>query len=138
MKVVIDNNVIIDAVSSRQPFNQAAEKIVLLAGDEHFEGFITANSATDIYYVLKKISSSAQARAALSHLFNLFEVVSVSGEDCEKVLTLPMDDFEDALLAVCAKRIRADYIVSRDEVFLKADSGVPVISPADFLELISK
>ena len=133
MRAVIDNNVIIDAVASRSPFNRNADKIVLLAGDGRFDGCITTNSATDIFYVMKKAAGASAAKNLLTHLFNLFEVLTVAGEDCREALLLPMDDFEDALLVVCAKKVKADYIVSRDEDFLKTSSPVPIVSPKEFL-----
>ena len=133
MKVVIDNNVIIDAAARRAPHNEEAEKIVTLAGDRQFEGYITANSATDIYYVMKKAVGVSAAKELLTHLFNLFGIAPVSGDDCGEALILPIADFEDALLTICAKKINADYLISRDEDFQKVSSPVPVISPSDFL-----
>jgi len=134
MRVLIDNNVVLDAIVSRAPWNEAAERIVLLVGDGELDGFITANSATDIFYVLKKMTSTAEAKEVMGRLFKVFQVAAVTGEDCERALALPMDDFEDALIAVCAENIAADYIVSRDADFLKAKSPMTVISPIDFLE----
>jgi len=45
-----------------------------------------------------------------------------------------MDDFEDALLVICAMNIGADYIVSRDAILLKT-APTKVILPVDFLIL---
>ena len=36
------------------------------------------------------------------------------------VLNEPMSDYEDAVLAVCAKRAGADYIATRDRKFRNA------------------
>ena len=47
---------------------------------------------------------------------------------------LTMDDFEDALLAQCAKQIEADYIVTRNTTDF-VDSPVSAITPDDFLDL---
>lgn len=134
MKVLIDNNIVLDAVVSRPPFNEAAERIVLLVGDGEIDGYITANSATDIFYVLKKMTDTATAKETMRRVLTVFKVTSVSGEDCVRALNAPMDDFEDALITVCAENIAADYIVSRDAAFLKAQSSVPVIEPSEFLE----
>jgi predicted nucleic acid-binding protein len=40
-----------------------------------------------------------------------------------------MNDFEDALVDVCAKKIGADCVVSRDEAFIKAATEVETIKP---------
>ena len=134
MKVLIDNNVVLDAIVSRVPWSEAAERIVLLIGDGELDGYITANSATDIFYVLKKMTNAATAKDTMRRVLTVFNVLSVSGEDCERALNCPTDDFEDALITVCAENIAADYIVSRDTDFLKAQAPVTVINPIDFLE----
>ncbi len=48
-----------------------------------------------------------------------------------------IDDFEDALVTVCAAKAQADCIVTRDEVFLKAESHVKTVSPAELLSKLS-
>jgi predicted nucleic acid-binding protein len=47
-----------------------------------------------------------------------------------------MDDFEDAIIAVCAKKIGAACIVSRDEAFIRASTDVKVMKPSQFLASI--
>jgi predicted nucleic acid-binding protein len=147
--VLLDNNVVIDAIARRKPFNCNAEKIFEAAGNELFQGCITSNSVTDIYYITRKLLDPAAAREKLFHLFNLFEVVTVTGEDCEDALWLPMNDYEDALIALCARKINADYLVTSDQGpqdgdFIKAasseavkrDISTEVIDPAGLLSLL--
>ena len=54
MKALIDTNVIIDALTSREPWKESAEKIFLMTANQVMEAYITASSATDIYYLVKK------------------------------------------------------------------------------------
>ena len=51
MRVLIDTCIIIDALQSRVPFAEAAQKIFIYSANKQFEGYITAKSVTDIYYV---------------------------------------------------------------------------------------
>jgi predicted nucleic acid-binding protein len=129
---VLDTNIIIDALACRKPFNQEAENIFEAAGDDQFQGAITSSTVTDIYYIIGKLFNGDHARHMLIHLFNLFTVISVTGKDCEEALALPIDDYEDALLAVCALET-ADCIITRDNEFLNASLDIPVLSPAAFL-----
>jgi predicted nucleic acid-binding protein len=131
IKALIDTNVVLDALASREPFRADAEKIFLMAAEEEFHGFITANSITDIYYLTRKNVSEATAREAIRNLLQLFTVVDVRGEDCELALDSPIADYEDALVATCAARAEVDYIVTRDEDFLKNRAGVSIVSPGD-------
>ena len=54
MKILIDTNIIIDALTGREPFREAAEQIFLLAANQTADMYITASSATDIYYIVRK------------------------------------------------------------------------------------
>ena len=136
MKILLDTNIVLDAIASRRPYNKNAEKIFLLVAGEKAEGFITANCVTDIYYIARKTLTDALVRKALRHIFSIFSVVDVRGKDCETALDVPVIDYEDALLAVCAKKAAVDYVITRDEGLQKNPAGVPSILPSDFLRIL--
>ena len=54
MKILVDTNVIIDVLTSREPWYKNAEKIFLMAANHTVDIYITASSATDIYYLVRK------------------------------------------------------------------------------------
>jgi predicted nucleic acid-binding protein len=136
IKVLADTNVILDAIAAREPFRENAEKIFMLAAEEKIEGYITASSATDIYYIARKTLSAADAHTALRYIFCIFNIVDVYSRDCETALDSAIEDFEDALVMGCASKAEVDYIISRDNEFLQAGGETRVISPASFLALI--
>ena len=132
MIVVIDNNIVLDALLEREPFNYDAEKVLMAcAGDDI--GCLTANNLTDIFYVLAKMIGAAQAKQSVGKLVELFEIISVNETDCINALEMDLDDFEDALLLVCAEKAGAEYIVSRDAELSGDESSVNVVSPAEFM-----
>ena len=135
IKALIDTNIVLDALAAREPFRVEAERIFILAAEEKFQGFVTANSITDIYYLVRKNTSEAMAREALRNLFQVFAVVEIHGDDCEHALESPIADYEDALVARCASKVDAEYIITRDEDFLLEQSPVPVVTPAEFLKI---
>jgi len=53
MKVLLDTNVVLDAIVNRKPFYHDAQKVIDLIHENKLEGYITANSVTDIYYIAK-------------------------------------------------------------------------------------
>jgi hypothetical protein len=70
-------------------------------------------------------------------LFAIFIIIDVFGTDCHNALDFPLDDFEDALIVVCGDRMKIDHIITRDKEFLQnAKPSIPVISPADFLQIV--
>ena len=133
MSVLIDTNVILDAITGRAPFNENAEKLFLLTAEDKINASITANSVTDIYYLIRKyLHSIDEAKIVLWKLFALFQILDVTGTDCKKALELNMSDYEDALIATCANRNKVDWIISRNtKDFI--NSPVPAITPEDFL-----
>jgi len=133
MRVVFDTNVVIDAVASRQPFCREAEATLLMASEKKIDGYLTANSITDIFYVIRRSLPELEAREVIRSLLYSLGVIEVGGADCWQALNLQIDDFEDALVASCAEKIGADYIISRDDDFTRAISPVQVISPSEFL-----
>ena len=138
MRIAFDTNVLIDAIANRADY-EAAQSLIMAVAAEKVSGVITANSITDIYYIAKKVVGDENARNGIWNLMTVFDVAPVDGEVCATALSVQMSDFEDAVLAVCAAKEEADYIVSRDQGFLKA-SGCPitVIEPSTLLGMIQE
>ncbi len=66
-------------------------------------------------------------------LMHTLSVVSVGEDECFDAMQTGMGDFEDAVVAVCADRVRADFVVTRDEEFARKGCVIPVVSPAEIL-----
>jgi len=134
MNALIDTNVILDDILDRAPSAEDARKISQLVTHGIIQGHITANCLTDIFYIVSKNRSEAVARKTVKNLLLVFSVVSVNGDDCQDAIDLPMRDFEDALVMVCAEKANLDYIITNDRDFLSdANLSVAAIRPADFL-----
>ena len=137
MKVLLDTNVVLDAIANREPFHLDAQEVINSILDNKLEGYITANSVTDIYYIARKYLTKTDLYAAMRSLFVIFIIIDVLGADCHKALDFPLDDYEDVLLAVCGNKVDIDCIITRDKEFLektKSKFSISVISPADFLK----
>jgi predicted nucleic acid-binding protein len=135
MRIAFDSNVLLDAIANRAE-HETAQKLIMAVALEKIEGIVTANSITDIYYILRKQIGDEAAREAIWNILTIFDIASVGGEDCATALGVPISDYEDALLAVCAAREGADYIATRDEGFIAADSPVSARQPQELLALI--
>ena len=73
MRVLVDTCVIIDALQSRVPFAEAAQKIFIYSANKQFEGYITAKSVTDIYYLTHRLThSDAETRKIYCKLYMSF------------------------------------------------------------------
>lgn len=68
-------------------------------------------------------------------LLRVLGTVPVEREDLIRALSFGWSDFEDAVQAVCASKINADFIVTRDLHDFRA-SSVPAREPAFILPLL--
>jgi predicted nucleic acid-binding protein len=137
MTVLLDTNIIMDALQERSPFDVEAKEILRRAQDgKEFSCLFTANAAADIFYLYSRARDMKSANAALDFLLANYGVVTVTHEDCKAALSLHIEDFEDALVVVCAQNVNADYIITRDDKFLRTASPVKLISPKDFIAIL--
>ena len=138
MKILVDTNVIIDALTSREPFRKDAEQIFMLAANRIEDMYITASSATDIYYLVRKhLHSAEQAKTVMSKLYELFYILDVTGSDCKEALLTEMRDYEDAVISCCSLRNQMDYIVTRN-IKDYEKSKVQAILPDQLLNIVSQ
>lgn len=133
MKALIDTCIIIDALQSREPFCREAQAIFLAVANRQFTGFLTAKSATDIYYLTHRHThSDKETRIILNKLFGLFELLDTAGMDCRRAVSSDISDYEDAVMVESALRGDMDCIVTRN-IKGYAKALVPIYNPADFL-----
>ena len=116
MKVLLDTNIIMDALQERAPFDIEAKEILIIAQDnKDIICMFTANAVADIYYLYNRARDTVSAKAALSFLIEKFGVVSITQDDCVAALALPVDDFEDVwdfcLPTISIRCIRYDIIL---------------------------
>jgi putative PIN family toxin of toxin-antitoxin system len=138
MRVVFDANILIDAGLLREPFCFIAEHILLLVSQKKIEGFVTSNSITDIFYVIRKILPINETKSNMLKLLKSLSIINVDSDDCYSAFYHQIADVEDALLVVCADKIKADYIITRDDDLLKQKSTIKIVTPDDFMLIYNK
>ncbi|KLU63474.1 PIN domain protein [Peptococcaceae bacterium CEB3] len=133
MKILIDTNVIIDYLVDRTPFADHAEQVLQLCESGKAEGLVTASAVTDIYYIVRKATGREKTLEAIRTLCSVLDIADVGRADILEAMGLDMPDYEDALAAQCAKRIKADCVVTRNIADFD-NSPVPAIQPVKFLK----
>lgn len=133
MKIMCDTNIIIDVLLEREPFIEDSYKVLKLCEERKIDGFVSASSVTDIYYLVKKYTHSTDlAYKAVGKLLEIVKVCSVTNNDVVIAFQKKAKDFEDCLVATCAKSIHCDYIVTRNKRDFEG-FGIPVFTPAEIL-----
>jgi predicted nucleic acid-binding protein len=135
VKLLVDTNVVLDAALARQPWVKEAARLVHEIESATVAAYVAGHTVTTVYYVLRKHLGSQKAMLAISNMLRLFEVVPVEKADFFQASSLGIPDYEDAVQAVCAAKIGADYIVTRNEKDFAA-SPVPAWEPAKVLALL--
>ncbi len=141
MKALIDTNVIVDVLQQREPWCNEGNQIFMDAACNEITGCITAKQAADLHFFSRKQLKGEEnvdqkARTVIAKLFSLFEVLDTLAADCQNALGVANNDYEDAILMETALRAGVDCIVTRNTADF-ASSRVQVLSPGDFLKLLS-
>ena len=135
MKILVDANVILDVLLERQPFYSTGVQILGLSKGG-IELFISASSATDIYYIIRRIRKSKEiAISLLKGLLTSIDIAAVTGNEIRRAIDLDWGDFEDAVQYAVGKNLEVDYIVTRN--ISDFDSALlPVVTPRELVNII--
>lgn len=135
MKVLIDTNVILDVLCARADFLEDSSKVWKYCEINKIEGYISALSIPNIVYILRKELTPEKTQEIINQLFLLFKVADLKSDDLKKAAAMKTSDYEDALQMVCANRIKADFIITRNiRDFMS--SKILAIKPSELLERI--
>lgn len=138
MKILIDTNIVIDALTSREPWNESAEKIFLMAANNIIEMYIMASSATDIYYLIRKhLHNTKTARQIMGKLYSLTGILEVKEEDLVEALASPITDYEDAVVEQVARRSDMECIITRNQKDYEA-GPTKIYLPEDFIRFMEQ
>jgi len=83
--------------------------------------------------MVRKVAGREKTLEAIQTLCSTLDIAGVGKVNILNAMGLGLSDFEDAVAAQCAKRVKAEYIVTRD-ISDYFNSPVPAIEPAAFLE----
>lgn len=110
-KILIDTNVLLDYLLTREPFYEDAKNIVLAYVNGKVRGCIAAHSISNMFFILRKDYDAKERRELLAGLCSIFDV---EGIDRVKLLAglynEEFSDFEDCLQMECAKAYGAEVV----------------------------
>lgn len=136
MKIICDTNIFLDVLLNREPYADSSAEVLRLCEEHKLDGYVSASCITDIFYIIRKYShSNSQAYKAIGKILEIVKVCNVTNNDVLCAYQTKAKDFEDCLLAVCAKSIRCDMIVTRNKKDFE-DFGIKVCEPVEILEML--
>jgi predicted nucleic acid-binding protein len=137
MRVLLDTNVILDALLGRVPWDAEAVAIFEANRVDAIAAHVTASSLTDVFYVARKLADRQRAWDAVAVCLDQLAILAVTLSELQLAMSGPGTDLEDNLQIACASIAGLDAIVTRDPNGF-ATSPVPVFSPAELLTRITK
>jgi predicted nucleic acid-binding protein len=131
VRILLDTNIVVDIISMRKGYENSLQ-ILRYCEIGRAQGFVSAITVTDVMYILRKHIAPAEVREAVRTLLSIVEVADVLKSDITGAFLSDMKDYEDAVQVSCARRIKADYILTHNvKDFLH--SNVPAIAPSQAL-----
>ena len=132
MTIFVDTNILLDFLLGREAFFPEARTIFAICEKNYVQGYISVLSIPNIVYIMRKGLTQERIFEVISILQKVFKVADLKASDINNAKALKFADFEDALQAVAAKRVNADFIITRN---LKdfANSKVTALTPGELL-----
>jgi hypothetical protein len=123
MKVLLDNDVILDYMLERQPFFVEAEEIFMLNAKKKITVFVSAITPVNVFYTGRKLKGKEFTLKAVRRLLLLVEVCRLDKKILQSAFTLNFTDYEDAVqkqsMAEIAKSLKLNYGLFRKAVNLQ-------------------
>jgi predicted nucleic acid-binding protein len=135
VSILVDTNVVLDALLARAPFDVDAVKIYAVSEKGKMDGFLCATTITNVHYIARKRVGKPQAAQQISDLLSVFQIASVTPAVLKSVLALGFTDYKDAVLHESAAAINAQGIVTRN-VSDFAAATIPVYEPPQLISLL--
>lgn len=114
MKVLLDTNIILDYALIRQPFYDLADQIFALIEQKQLEGYVSASTFTDLFYILRKPRGKDWTLEFLARLLKLCQVATVDVNTVKAALEERYKDFEDDIQYQAALQAQLEAIVTRN------------------------
>ena len=134
MKLLLGTSIIVDILSRRDGYEESLS-ILKCCEVNIAEGFVSTATIMDVMYILRKHINADKMKEAIRTLLAIVSVAEIREADIHSAFDSGMLDFEDAVQAFCARRIKMDYVVTRNKKDY-AKSPVPALLPSEMLPIL--
>ena len=135
MNIYLDADVLFDIFARRQPFYESIGMLAAMQALGDCKLWTSSHAYSATAQVLTREMDSLDVQRALSRSLKLANVVSCGEEQVASAAAMGWENFDDALVAQCARHCKADYILSRSVERLEG-CGIPVMLPERFFTML--
>jgi len=132
----LDTNIVIDFLTDRKPFSSLAGKLFDYSEKGEVKLCLSAVSYSNIYYVVRKVSSHKETIKILSRLEEMTEIIDTTSSTIKNATDSEFKDFEDALQYYSAKlNTNINGIVTRNGGDFK-HSTISILTPEEAIRFV--
>ncbi len=134
MRCMIDTNIILDVLLERRTFYDCSKAVLIMCEERKIDGFVSASAITDIFTITRKaLGSIEETYNVIGEILNFVKVLTVSKEDVISAFQQKARDFEDCLVATCARANHCSAVITRNKKDF-SDFGIPLFSPEEIVD----
>ena len=137
MRALLDTNIVYDMLCKRPFDGVGLEQLKIMHAFGDVELWVSAKSYTDLFYLMRQELESDRVHDLLEGTFAWAHACSVDEDDIKAALAARWNDFEDSLINVCAEKVKADYLITRDEKGFRGAS-IPHGGASAFMDFVQE
>lgn len=131
-KIYVDCNILLDWIIDRQPFNYYASKLINMIEINAIEGYVSALTLANAYYLIKKELNKKIGDEFLNDCLKLFKFLSISAKSTQKSIQERFKDFEDNIHYFISIENGMEYIITRNKKHYRHEN-IKVLTAEEFL-----
>ena len=136
INILLDTNIVIDLLASRDPFYAEAAELFSLADKKSLKLSVSALSLANTHYILSKFTNDQEARKILRNFKVIVDILPLDDKVVDLALNSDFKDFEDAIQYFTAIENNQKLIVTRNKSDFK-ESKIPIMTAGEFIKSIS-
>ena len=134
MKIFVDTNILLDVLTKRELFYGNSAVIWSLVEEGIVEGYISAISANNLFYISKKLRDIEYAQELVDKILKDFQIIELNYEILKLSRTISDRDYEDLIQYFSAIKSGSRYLITRNKDDFPG-TGIEILEPAEFLQI---
>lgn len=133
--VLLDSDIILDFFLDREPHSNYTAYVLSQMELKKLNGHLTAVIISNVYYLLRKLSTHDRVMKKLNQLLTLTNVLLIDKQTILNAMNSKFTDFEDAMQNyACESYGHIDLILTRNTKDYK-QSEISVMSPEQYYKM---
>jgi predicted nucleic acid-binding protein len=137
MRILLDTNILLDVLTQRQLFFEDSAKVWTLVQSGLVEGYLSAISVNNLYYIISKLRDRKMAEAFVDNVLHDFKIASLTKTIFKQARNVRGKDFEDSIQYFSAIQEGCEVLITRNKRDFPT-LGLQVFTPAEFLKQLQK